>query len=153
MKVASVVLNRTFIHTIHNYSFGNLSNEICAKILKDGRPFSHFIEKWIEANYPLTHINGCKDHDFIDRNNSEIKYDEKTFTCKGCAFVPSNMLGQGRVFNKEVFEEKAKKLIYCIVSNVNFPEIKIKFVSGTELIKAYPNGKIPLKDHNKLFEK
>jgi len=148
----SVLLNKTFHHTISNYSFGNLSSEVCAKILKDGRPFSHFIEKWIEANYPLIHIDGCKDHDFIDINNSDIKYDEKTFTCRGCYFVPSNMLGQGRVFNKEVFEAKSRKLIYCIVSNINFPEIKIKFVNGTELIQLYPTGKIPIKDHSKFFD-
>ena len=58
----------------------------------------------------------------------------------------------GRTFDKEVFLEKSKKLIFCIVSNVNFPEIKIKFVKGEELATKYPTGVIPLNDHNKFFD-
>ena len=152
MSHPSVELNKTFNHNISNYTFGNLSEDVCEEILKDGRPFSHFIEKWIEKNYPLNHIKGCKKYDFTDKNNSEILYDEKTFTKGGCKFCPSNMIGQGRTFDKEVFIEKSKKLIFCIVSNVNFPEIKIKFVNGEELANKYPTGVIPLNDHNKFFD-
>lgn len=47
----------------------------------------------------------------------------------GCNFMPSRMIGTGRKFEKDEFEEKANKLIYCIVSNINFPH----------------------KDHDKLF--
>ena len=65
--------------------------------------------------------------------------------------MPSNMIGEGRKFNKEIFEEKAKKLIYIIVSNINFPEIKIKFVRGDDLIIDYPDGQIPFKDFDKIF--
>ena len=61
------------------------------------------------------------------------------------------MIGEGRKFNKEIFEEKAKGLIYIIVSNINFPEIKVKFVKGSELIIHYPTGCIPLKDFDKFF--
>ena len=60
MSHPSVELNKTFNHNISNYTFGNLSEDVCEEILKDGRPFSHFIEKWIEKNYPLNHIKGCK---------------------------------------------------------------------------------------------
>ena len=147
----SIVLNTTFTHIINDYSFGNLLKEDVIEIFKDGRVFSHFIEKFIEKNYPLKHIKGCKSYDFVDANNSAILYDEKTFTKGGCNFCPSNMLGQGRKFDKTIFEEKSKKLIFCIVSNINFPEIKIKFVNGTDLISKYPKSKIPLKDHIKFF--
>ena len=30
----------------------------------------------------LKHISGCKKYDFIDMNNKETKYDEKTFTLR-----------------------------------------------------------------------
>ena len=43
----SVELNKTFTHVIENYKFGNLSTEVCGEIFKDGRPFSHFIERWL----------------------------------------------------------------------------------------------------------
>ena len=148
----SVTLNKTFTHTITNYGFGNLPIETVDKILKDGRPFSHFIELWLEENYPIVWVEGCKSYDFKDKVYPETIYDEKTFTKGGCAFCPSNMLGQGRSFNKEVFEEKAKKLVYCVVSNIYFPKIKVKFMRGIELMKIYPKGKIPFSDHIKFFD-
>ena len=61
------------------------------------------------------------------------------------------MLGQGRVFDREIFEEKTKKLIFCIVSNVNFPIIKIRFVRGIELLQRYQNGIIPFREHDDFF--
>ena len=36
--------------------------------------------------------------------------------------------------------------------NINFPEIKVKFVRGSDLIQTYPKGSIPLKDHAKFFD-
>lgn len=148
----SVELNKTFNHTIENYTFGNLSDEICKEIFKDGRAFAHFIEYWIAENYPLIHVKGCKDHDFTDKNFPEILYDEKTFTKNGCSFCPSNMLGQGRVFDEEIFQEKTNKMVFCIVSNINFPEIKLRFVHGVDLITKYPKGNIPLSDEIKFFD-
>jgi hypothetical protein len=62
------------------------------------------------------------------------------------------MIGEGRHFDQAIFEEKAKKLTYIVVSNVNFPEIKIKFVKGSELAAAYPKGCIPSKDFDKFFD-
>jgi hypothetical protein len=61
------------------------------------------------------------------------------------------MIGEGRKFNAEIFKEKASKLIYIVVSNINFPEIKVKFVRGTELLLKYPGGKIPLKHFEEFF--
>ena len=149
----STVLQQTFTHTIDiKNCFGNLPNSIAIEVFKDGRAFSHFIEPWLALNYHhLIHIKGCKKYDHIDINDENIKYDQKTFTSRGCKFMPSNMIGEGRKFNKEIFEEKAKGLIYIIVSNINFPEIKVKFVKGSELIIHYPTGCIPLKDFDKFF--
>ena len=148
----SVELNKTFNHTIENYKFGNIPDIICLKKWKDGRGFAHFIEPWLAVNYPLTYIEGCKKYDFIDKNFPEILYDEKTFTKRGCIFRPSNMVGQGRTFNKQLFEEKTKNLVFCIVSNIDFPNIKVRFVKGTELLIKYPTGKIPSKDFIKFFD-
>ena len=149
---SSIVFNTTFTHNIQNVAFGNLPPEICIDILKDGRPFSHFIEPWLAQTYPaLKHIKGCKDHDLVDNIDESIKYEQKTFTKKGCSFTPSNMKGQGRKFDQTIFEEKTKKLIFIIVSNIDFPNIKIKFISGNDLILGYPKGKIPFKDFDKFF--
>jgi len=153
--ISTIKFNTTFIHTIQNVAFGNLPLEVCVSILKDGRAFSHFIEPWLEKNYPpLKHIKGCKDHDFevdgVD-GGENLQFDQKTFTAGGCNFMPSNMIGQGRKFDQKAFDEKTNKLLYIIISNINFPEIKIKFVRGIDLVIDYPKGKIPFKDFDKFF--
>jgi hypothetical protein len=149
--IENIKYNTTYIHTIKNFSFGDLEQSAIINIYKDGRAFSHFIEAWLATIYPLIHITGCKKYDHIDINDENIKYDQKTFTARGCDFMPSNMIGKGRKFDKKIFEEKAKELIYIIVSNVDFPEIKIKFVKGIDLIVDYPKGTIPSKDFIKFF--
>jgi hypothetical protein len=151
IKSPSVELNKTFIHNIEGCCFGNLPQNIINEICKDGRPFSKFIERWLEQNYPLKYVPGDKDHDHVDINDSKILYDAKTFTKGGCKICSSKMIGVGRKFNKEEFAEKTKKLIFCIVSNINFPEIKLRFVRGSELLEEYPKGLIPSKDYIKFF--
>jgi hypothetical protein len=151
IETKNIKHNTTFTHIIENLSFGNLSQSAIIDIYKDGRPFSHLIEPWLAINYPLIHVMGCKKYDHTDIDDENVKYDQKTFTKGGCKFMPSNMIGEGRKFDKEIFEEKAKKLIYIIVGNINFPEIKIKFVRGIDLIVDYPDGKIPSKDFDKFF--
>ena len=147
----SVPLNQTQTHQIEDYGFGNLPKTKVAEIYKDGRAFSHLIEPWLAANYPLEHVPGCKGYDFKDANYPETLYDAKTFTKGGCSYCPSNMLGMGRKFDAQTFKEKTEKLIFCVVSNINFPEIKVKFIAGTALLVLYPRGKIPPNDFIKFF--
>jgi len=147
----SVELDNTFCHTITDFGFDCLRREAFVGIMKDGRPFSHFIEPWLAEKYPIIHISGCKKYDHTDKNDVSIEYDQKTFTSRGCKFMPSNMIGEGRTFNQQIFEEKAKKLIYIIVSNVDFPDIKVRFVRGTVLVAKYPKGVIPFKCFEEFF--
>jgi len=147
----SVVFNKTFTTTIFNYAFSNLPQDTLKSIFKDGRIFSHFMERLLAQDYGLTHVTGCKGHDLVDPADPAIKYEQKTFTENGCKFMPSNMIGQGRHFDKAVFDEKSRGLNYIIVSNVNFPEIKVRFLKGADLAALYPTGEIKMKDHDKFF--
>jgi hypothetical protein len=147
--MSAIIFNKTYHRTIKNFAFDDLSQETLIKHYKDGRHFAPLMEQILALDFNLTHVEGCKDHDLVDSSNPEIRFDEKTFTKGGCRFMPSNMIGQGRTFDEAVFHEKAKKLNYVICSNVNFPEITIRFVKGLDLIALYPKGEI--KDHNKFF--
>lgn len=148
----SYILNKTYIRQLVNFNFDSLPQTIMENIFRDGRAFSHFIEPWLANEFGIKWIKGCKGYDFIDETNGETKYiDEKTFTNNGCSYRPSNMKGVGRTFDGTAFKEKASNLIYCIVSNVNFPEIKVIFIKGDKLLELYPNGEIPTKDHDKFF--
>ena len=149
--------NQVYDFTLQNISFGNLSLDKLYKIYKDGRAFSHLIEPWIECNCPiLQHIEGCKDHDFVNRLDNTIKYEAKTWTSNsGLNFQPSNMIGKGRRIDTNKFHDKCNQLIYIIISNINFPRIKIKFIKGNELLKIYPKGSSgkSKKEYNNFFGK
>ena len=85
---------------MRDIKFDNLPEELIFEKFKDGRFFSHIIEKWLEKKFMnLIYVNG-KGYDFIDSRDNNIKYDEKTLTCRGCNYVPSKMLGAGR---KKIF--------------------------------------------------
>ena len=144
-----IELNKTYTFTIENFTFDVLTREMMIKRYKDGRVFAHFIEPWLTTKFPLKHIEGCKSYDHVD--NDQLKYDEKTFTAKGCNLPPAGMIGGSRRVDIEVFHRKAKELIYIIVSNINFPEIKVRFVKGAELIARYPKGTIPFGHHDSFF--
>ena len=145
-------LLKTYTFQLCNVGFDCLSPTVLKSIFKDGRAFSHLIEPWLADKFNLLHEKGCKHFDFKDKNNPQILIDEKTFTKRGLSFTPSNMKGQGRSFDKDIFEKKTKSLVFCCVSNIDFPEIKVKFIEGKDLIEKYPKGYIPLKDFSKFFD-
>ena len=134
--------DRTFDFKLKNISFSSLDDDKLHTMFKDGRLFSHFSEHWLESICPvLSHVRGCKDHDFKNKLNN-LKYDAKTWTHNKLDFRPSYMLGKGRTFNEEEFREKCDNLIYVVISNIEFPEIKLKFVNGAKLRELYPKGYI-----------
>ena len=145
-------LNQVYKFRLSNVAFDCLPPEDISKIFKDGRAFSHLIEPWLAQKFPISHIKGCLEYDFTDNVDPEIKYDAKTLTAGGCKYYPSSMIGSGRKFDRELFEQKTNKLIYIIVSNILFPEIRVKFVTGADLLVQYPNGVIPYADYGKFFE-
>ena len=146
-----IEFNKTYTQTIEGVAFGGLPQETLVELFKDGRIFSHFAERILARDFQQTHVGGCKAYDLVDPVDSTIIYDQKTFTANGCGFMSSSMKGTGRSFDKEKFDETAKGLIYIVVSNVKFPEIKIRFVKGEELAHKYPRGEIPFKDHDTFF--
>ena len=141
----------TLTYTIENFAFSTLTRDQLIDIYWDGRTFSRLSEVEINNKYEMLEFVDKKHHDFIHKNNDQIKYEQKTFTQRGCKCCPSAMVGAGRSFDLERFTQIAGDLIYIIVSNVNFPEIKIKFIHGRDLIEKYPTGQIPSKDHDEFF--
>ena len=131
--------------------FGDIPPDKLYDIFKDGRCASFLLEPqltyWFES---LKHITGCKDHDHVD--DKGVKYDAKNFTISGgLKFMSSSMLGTGRVFQMEIAHEKANELIYICCDIVEFPKVNVIFKKGKELIKEYPNCRIPKSDREFLF--
>jgi hypothetical protein len=147
-----IEFNKTVSRTYTEFAFDGLSREELIRLYRDGRISSHFMEVIIGRDSRLTHVGGCKDHDLVDPSNSKIKYEQKTFTSKGCKLMPSSMIGTKRKFDKKIFDEKVKDLNYVIVSVLRFPEVHTRFVKGSELATLYPNGVISVKKHDSFFE-
>jgi hypothetical protein len=156
-NMSQLVINKLYQFTITNFNFGELPKTSVIKILNDGRVFSHFIERYISEIWfeNLTHITGNKPYDFIDYANNEQKYDEKTFTNKGCKFMPSGMLGKGRKYSKEDYEKYLKEtnMKYIIVDNtdLNNNKIRVKAFNGIDLFKCFPNASIPISCKDYIF--
>ena len=138
MSEPSVTLNQTFDFQLStdDFKFAGLLHDEIVEMMKDGRVFSQWVERWLPKKFPLIHVKGCKKYDHTDLNNENIKYEAKTFTpASGLSYAPSGDTGVGRTLNEEGAKERASNLIYTIVSNVNFPNIKVRFITGDDLMK------------------
>jgi|ETNvirnome_2_300_1030623.scaffolds.fasta_scaffold03114_3 hypothetical protein len=135
------------------FGFGNLTTEALVEIFKDGRVASHLLEPQLVTWFPeLKHIKGCKDHDHVNRDDENIKYDAKNFTtASGCKFMPSGMIGTGRKFDEKQFLFKTENMNYIICDIVDFPKVNVVFKKGQDLSIQYPNGCITKTKRQELF--
>jgi len=146
----AIRLNETYNFNVKNVSFGNIPPDRILEFFKDGRVASFFLEEQLQHWFPeLTRIEGNKDHDHLDRDGR--KYDAKNFTKNGLKFKPSNQIGKGRKFNKEIAHAKAAKLRYICCDIVEFPKVRVKFVDGKDLVKEYPRCEISKGKREDLF--
>ena len=149
LKDSNIILNKTYNFTIDNISFGDLSYKQLIQIFSDGRIISHLLERQLEIWFPDLTFVDKHGYDHIDKNNT--KYDQKSFTKSGCKFMPSYMQGGSRKFNDNEAHEHCKKIIYIICDVTKFPNIKVRFIQGSELIKKYPKCIIPYKQLETVF--
>lgn len=130
-------------------SFGDLSKETVNKLFTDGRVASHFLEEQLCEWFPsLTFVDG-KGYDHVDEENN--RYDQKSFTKRGTNYAPSNMVGKGRSVDEEVFHAHAKEISYILTDVNDFPKVRVVFKKGEDLLKDYPNGKIPHNARSVIF--
>jgi len=140
----------TFYISEESVSFGNLSKETVFSLFKDGRVASPFLERAVEVWYPHLKFVDAKGYDHVDIHTSQ-KYDLKCFTKGGLRFAPSVMIGAGRKIDEEKLHEHASSISYICCDIINFPKIRVKFISGKELIKTYPKGSIPFSHKERFF--
>ena len=129
-------------------SFGTLPQSLINKLFTDGRRASGFLERQLELWFPELTFVDRKGYDHLDLVFQ--KYDAKCFTKRGAKFCPSNMQGVGRCVDQEKLWEHAPQIVYIFCDIVDFPEVRIVYKRGTDLLK-YPKGSIPFGDRNVLF--
>ena len=143
--------NKIYNFVVNNFSFGSLSSAELVSLFKDGRYSSPFMELMLTHWFPeLRHVTGCKGYDHVDKNNQ--KYDAKNFTqTGGLKFMPSNQMGSGRKFCFETTRLHAQDLIYICCDIVDFPNIRVVFKDGADLLREYPAAKVSKTKREELF--
>ncbi len=145
-----IKLNKTYNFAYRGkVSFGDLSEEECHEVLQDGRFAAPFMERQLTKHFPeLVHVDK-PGYDHVDPTGQ--RYDAKNFTKRGLKFMPSNQIGQGREFDKEVAHEKSSDLIYICCDIVEFPKVRVIFKKGSDLIQEYPSCTINKSKREVLF--
>jgi len=142
--------NKTYNFVV-NATFGDIHPDIINLMFRDGRIASHFLERQLEQWFPeLTFVNS-KGHDHVNKVSNRL-YDAKCFTHNGLSYAPSVMLGAGRKVVKEDAHAHAKHIDYIACDVTDFPSVRVRFVSGTDMIEKYPSTRVSFKQRDKFFE-
>jgi hypothetical protein len=131
--------------------FGDMPNEELYQLFKDGRVSSKFLESYIPIWFPELKFVDQDGYDHIDVATESVKWDLKGFTKGGASYVPSSMIGAGRKINIEEAQEHANEINYIFSDITEFPNVRIQFKTGKELVKQFPSGKIASKYKDQLF--
>lgn len=129
----------------------HFSDEEICKMCENGSFMSHITEGLGAKAFNIKLRNG-KGYDYPIQEGVLKQIDNKNFTKRGLKFMPSNMIGEGRSFDKEKFEEHTSKTDYMVVDIVSFPYIRIVLKRGTELARDYPNGVVTLARIEEIFK-
>jgi hypothetical protein len=128
-----------------------LSDSVVCELFKDGRVASKFLEHSIPLWFTNLEFVDATGYDHINKKTG-TKYDLKGFTENGANYAPSNMIGASRKINLAEMHSHAKTINYIFSDITEFPIVRIVFKKGTDIIKKYPNGKIPKSEKNVLFK-
>lgn len=135
-----IEINREYIKTVSNYGFDSLPSDILHKLFTKGTVVSHFLEELLPFWFPeLKFVNGAG-YDHI--HNDGTLYEMKCFTRGGAKWAPSNMVGKGRKIDKEKMYDNARDKIYVFANVTEFPNIRLVFKSGINMITKHPSGSI-----------
>lgn len=148
--------NTTYTFRIHQFAFGDLKNNDLLDLFFDGRVSSKFLEKHIPLWFPTLSFVDKTGYDFIDssqkaKTEGRDKIDQKAFTKRGANYAPSGMIGVGRKVNLEAFSAHAENISYCFTDITKFPEVRVCFWTGKDLINKFGHNKINHSQRDKLF--
>ena len=148
-----IELNKIYTFQVENVKFGNLSQQELNLLFQDGRVASHFLEiqitKWFTELQRKEIKRGRAKSDHVDQNNTI--YEMKNFTKYGCKVMPSYQYGGSREFNFKEFETLAKETTYIICNIIKFPEVKVIFKNGIDMVEMFPKGLIDVKQEVLLY--
>lgn len=148
--MTQIEYNHTYEFEV-NASFGSLPNETINEMFKDGRVASKFLENHLPLWFDDLEFVDAPGYDHVRKSNKR-KLDAKCFTKGGLTYAPSNMLGGGRKIVNEVAHQHANEIDYIACDIIDFPRIKVRFVTGSDLVAKYPTCKIKPSQRDEFFQ-
>jgi hypothetical protein len=147
----TITYDQTYVFDLTGkVQFGDLPTELIHKLFTDGRVASKFLENHLPIWFPELDFVDANGHDHVRRADGR-KYDLKGFTPRGACYAPSEMLGKGRKITLERVHEHAREIDYVFSDITEFPQVRIVFKRGTDMIRDFPSTKIKKTERAKLF--
>jgi len=139
-----------------NVQFGDIIEDNLNEVLRDGRVCSFLIYNQLPIWYPDFEIAHHADANFLMKKDLDdvSLYNSRMFTDNGLNFAMSKMIGSNRPGLDPIVYRKFinhYNLQYILTDIVDFPEVRVKFISADKLITMYPNAIIPEFDREVLF--
>ena len=147
----NIVYNKVFSFDLSNrVTFGDLTQQTLYKLFTDGRVSSKFLEHHLPLWFPELEFRDGQGYDHVQLNSGK-KFDLKGFTPRGACYAPSEMLGKGRKIIVEKAHEHARTIDYIFSDITEFPQVRIIFRHGQDLVRDFPSTKIKKNQRDQLF--
>lgn len=146
-----IVYNKIFLFDLSGrVCFGDLTQQTLYKLFTDGRVASKFLEHHLPLWFPELEFQDGRGYDHARSSNGR-KFDLKGFTPRGACYAPSEMLGKGRKIIVEKVHEHAQTIDYIFSDITEFPQVRIIFKHGLDLVRDFPSTKIKKNQRDLLF--
>lgn len=136
----SLDFNRVYqIDLTKRMQIGSIPENILYDIFRDGRAIGLIIEHLVQYEFSgLTRVCGDESSafDLIKTDfRIPVRIQCKTFKDDSCKLCPSKMLGKGRKFDLDGFNEYLEKIdSYLLVKNSDFPRLKILLLNKSSIV-------------------
>ena len=147
-----ILVGKVYNFEVGDLSFGPLDQETLHTIFKDGRASSKLIENCLVSWFPELKLATTNNRGF-DHYWGTRKVEVKGFTKSGCTFLPSHMIGKGRIADpQKAFDELTADTL-CMVDITDFPKVSVRFVDHFWAYNKFPKGRISPRERDYFFKR
>ena len=147
-----IQVGRVYNFEVSDLAFGPLEEDTLRTIFRDGRASSKLIENCLTHWFPELKMAPSNTRGF-DHYWGTRKVEVKGFTKSGCNFLPSHMIGKGRIADPEKAFEELTADTLCMVDITDFPKVSVRFVDHFWAYNRYPKGRIKASDRDYFFKR
>lgn len=148
----SILVGKVYNFEVSDVSFDLLDQETLTEIFRDGRASSKLIEHSLTKWFPELKLATTNNRGF-DHHWGTRKVEVKSFTKSGCTFLPSHMIGKGRIADPEKAFAELQADTLCIVDITDFPKVAVRFVDHFWAYNKFSKGRISPRERDYFFKR